>query len=881
MTGRILIILIASAIPSVICSAQALYGHINDEAGLPMSGASVYVSDLRQGTTTNQEGDYEISLPPGTYTVSCQFLGYIPVTRQITIGTTGILYNVTLREQLFEIPAVRVSASGMDPAYYIMRKAIGMAPYHLNQVRMYEAEVYIRGGGRIDRIPPMIKRRMKSEGDGEQLVEGKYYFTESVNNIKFTAPDKYVHRVLSSRTNAEISGEQASPMDYIEASFYQPVIADLAISPLAPNAFSHYEFKFLGSSSQGDYVIDKIMVTPRRKSQQLFEGVIYIVEDLWVIQSLDLTNENLAGKIRVKQLYNPVADNIWMPVSHQFEVNLSVLGIKAVASYTSAVRYLQVEPDRSVALPADYVTNDVNVAEAGTPTPVQREIENLMSADKLSSRDMARLARLNEKNIRESKIKAPLEVEDRTTYIVEKDANEKDSAYWEAVRPIPLTEAEIAAISPVSEVSDKLAARDTSAVAGGNGLTDNKKSKTGAFLKDAAFGRRWQLSNETSLGFDGLLHFKSFSFNTVDGFIIGTGMSLATKFGKTGKFVLVPSARYAFSRKKLMWSVSTNVLYDPMRSGNIFLRAGSNSDEISASGVNPFVNTISSLLFRENWMKLYNCTYITAGHSSDLANGLNLSLSATYEHFEPLENTTSFSIIRSGRLYTPNIADNPFVTGIIDGYGPLNSISHSQVSSTAELAYTPGQHYRITNDARIRAGSDYPTFTLRWKHGYNFSDTISSHFDMLMAEINHVGHFGALNEFRWKLRGGGFVNSHNLLLQDMYFFNTQQSPVLLNNYDDAFYLKPFYSISSPSYFAEGHIRYTSPTILIKRLPVLSRTLIRENIGLSALWTHYYGLYYEACYTLSEIFFMGELGLYAGFRGLFFESLAVRLTLRLE
>jgi hypothetical protein len=881
MTGRVLLILTALVFFSVTCTGQVLHGHINDEAQLPMSGASVYISELRQGTTTNNEGAYEISLPAGTYTVSYQFLGYIPVTRQITIETADILYDVTLREQLFEIPAVRVSASGKDPAYFIMRKAIGMAPYHLNQVRMYEAEVYIRGGGRIDRIPALIKIQMKKEAAGEQVVEGKYYFSESVNNIKFTAPDKYIHRVISSRTNADIGEGQASPMDYIEASFYQPVLAELAISPLAPNAFSHYNFKFLGSSSQGDYVIDKIMVTPRRRSQQLFEGVIYIVEDLWAIQSLDLTNENLAGKVRVKQLYNPVADGIWMPVSHQFDIDLSILGIKAVASYTSAVKYLQVEPDKSVSLPAVYGAGEAAAAEPASVTPVQKEIEKLMSADELSARDMARLARLNEKNVRESSEKAPLEEEDRTTYIVEKDATEKDSAYWEAVRPIPLTEAEMAGIGVISGVSARLATADTAAVAAGSVHAGNEKNASASFLKDFAFGKRWQLSKETYLGFDGLFHLKSFSFNTVDGFIAGTGISLATKIGEKGRFTLVPSARYAFSREKIMWSVSANILYDPMRSGNIFMRAGSISDEIAPSGVNPFVNTVSSLLFRENWMKLYNSTYITAGHRSDLSNGLNLSLAATYEHFEPLENTTSFSVFNPARLYTPNIPDNPFVTGPEDGFGPFTSVSHSQVSFTAELAYTPRQRYRISNGAKINTGSDFPTFTMRWKHGYNFSDTISSHFDMLMVEINRVDRFGAMNEFRWKIRGGGFINSHSLLLQDMYFFNTQQSPVLLNNYDDAFYLRPYYSVSSPTYFAEGHMRYTSPTLLVKRLPVLSRTLVRENIGLSALWTPQNGFYYEAGYSLSEIFFMAELGIYAGFDGLSFESVALRLILRLE
>ncbi|MCK7541846.1 MAG: DUF5686 family protein [Marinilabiliales bacterium] len=233
----------------------------------------------------------------------------------------------------------------------------------------------MRGGGSVDKIPALLKRRMEIEANESELEVGKYYFSESMSIITFTAPDKYVHRVVSSNSNVDLGQGQASPMDYLEASFYQPVLVDAAISPLAPNAFSHYGFTFLGSSSQGDYVIDKIGVTPRRKSQQLFSGVIYIVEDLWAIHSLDLTNENMAGTIRIRQLYTPVEQGIWMPVSHEFNADISIMGVKARATYTSAVKYLEVEPDRSLAVPSAYtaVTDEENQPE--TKTPVQKEIE--------------------------------------------------------------------------------------------------------------------------------------------------------------------------------------------------------------------------------------------------------------------------------------------------------------------------------------------------------------------------------------------------------------------------------------------------------------------------------------------------------------------------
>ena len=880
MNRKALIIVLAILFPWMASNAQVLHGRVTDEAGLPMPGASVYVTGLRQGTTSNQDGFYEIALPPGTFTITWQFLGYTPVIRNIAVGESDILADITLSEQLFEIPAVRVSSSGKDPAYYIMRKAIGMAPFHLNEVKMYKAEVYIKGGGKIDKIPKMLKRQMKVEANETPIVEGQYYFMESVNVITFTAPDKYIHQVISSRSNIPASESETSPMDYLEASFYQPVIAEIAISPLSPEAFSHYSFEFLGSTSQGDFVIDKIRVTPKRKSQQLFEGVIYIVEDLWAIHSLDLANENMAGRVNVRQVYMPVEDDIWLPVSHEFRFDLAVVGVKAGASYNSAVKYLVVEPDRSLSPPSVFSTVSSNVPATEIKTPTQKEIEKILARDELTARDMSRLVKLNEKNAARDDDKS-LEIKEKTTYIIDKDTLRNDSVYWEKVRPIPLTAEEKTSLPLEGPDSRTLAVRDTSKlVINIGGESEDKEKKPGIeALKAVISGKKWQASENTTIEFDGLVSLKAASFNTVDGFVLGTGLTITTKTGEKGRLTISPSVKYAFGRESLMWAVNASMLYNPMTSGTFYMRAGSYSKEFSPSGINPVINTFSSLLFRENWMKLYNSTFIIAGHSGELANGLNLNLSAMWEQRQILENNSDFSIFKPEKEYTVNLPENPFVTGDVPGYGTIAPTDHLHASFTAELKYTPRQHYRISNGSKISAGSDYPTFTLTWKHGYNYNDTLSDQYDMIKADISRTDRFGALSEFRWRLTGGGFINRFNLQLQDMYYFNTQESPVLLNSFGEAFYLKPYYSVSSPSFFSEAHARYTTPWLILKRIPGLSRTLMRENIGIASLWTPDYGFYSEIGYSLSEIFLMAELGVYAGFHDLTYSSIGVTLRLR--
>src|SRR5450759_2601310 len=111
---------------------QVIKGRITNQTGEPIPYATVYIQELKQGTTSNTKGDYEIKLPPGKYLVTYQSLGYAPVFFNVSLTNNTLLKDITLPLQYYEIPEVRISATGEDPAYSIMRKAIGLAPYHLN-----------------------------------------------------------------------------------------------------------------------------------------------------------------------------------------------------------------------------------------------------------------------------------------------------------------------------------------------------------------------------------------------------------------------------------------------------------------------------------------------------------------------------------------------------------------------------------------------------------------------------------------------------------------------------------------------------------------------------------------------------------------------------
>ena len=901
LPGIFLFILIST----LVSKAQILKGKIINQAGYPIQYATVYIQELKQGTTSNTRGDYEIKLPAGKYTVIYQNLGFQPVYVNITLTEGTVTKDIVLTVQYYEIPEVRITATGEDPAYIIMRKVIGLAPYYLNNVSYYKADVYLKGNLVIKRIPRLLQKSMKIESSrhgtsisasGKQAKEektvkaGDTFLMESVNEIEFTAPKKYIQKVTAFNSTFPEQGNEISPMDFIQASFYQPVLADMAISPLSPAAFSHYNYRFLGASLQGNFTIDKIEVIPKHKSQQLFYGIIYIIEDLWCLHSVDLTNENLVGKVRIQQLYVPVQDDIWMPVSHKFDINIDIIGFRADAFYGSSVKYIQVKPNLSLQRPktisTDYKGRSLTSVKTQdtTASKTKKQINKILEKEELTNRDMVKLSRLIEKESEKSSgdsSKKNLEVKENTTHVIEKDAGTRDSAYWAGIRPIPLSDIEIHSLRQNDSIKAAILKEIKSDTV--TSAEKNEKNKYLKVVRQIALGHTWSDSTGSGFTYGGLINSKSLSFNPVDGFIYGMGFTLSKSWKNNKSLSVYPDFSWAFSRRQFMWRVNTNYNFNGLKQRQLYIRTGITSKDISNGGsINLLLNSEASLFFKKNYLRLYDSRYLTIGYRTEIINGLTMELSATYEDRTVLQNTTDFSIFNSRKEYSDNIPVNSYLT---DGSNHVNALrDQKHTDFVTKFTYIPFQMYRITRGNKIPLRSDWPTFSLTWQHGLNkFSESSGnvSQFDMIKFEANRSSNIGAFSEFRWRIRSGGFFDNRSLTFFDFSHFNSQPVPFLFDDYQDAFMLPAYYSMSTPEFYGEAHLKYTTSYLLLKLLPLLSNTLMRENLSLSYLGSRFHKNYTEVGYSISEFLLVGEIGVYIGFEDLKYKSIGGKLILRLN
>jgi len=93
-------------------SLAQIKGNVKDKSGEPLSFVSVYLENTLTGTTTNDNGDYELEVQKdGNYIVIFQYLGYKTLKKKATISSFPFTLNVVLEEEQVQLDEVKISTS--------------------------------------------------------------------------------------------------------------------------------------------------------------------------------------------------------------------------------------------------------------------------------------------------------------------------------------------------------------------------------------------------------------------------------------------------------------------------------------------------------------------------------------------------------------------------------------------------------------------------------------------------------------------------------------------------------------------------------------------------------------------------------------------------
>ncbi|MDR3329058.1 MAG: DUF5686 and carboxypeptidase regulatory-like domain-containing protein, partial [Prevotellaceae bacterium] len=702
---RIVLCFVALALAVAPAAAQGLRGSVTDEQGRPVSAATVYVREAQLGTSASEQGTFELKLKKGSYTCIVQRIGYQTATVKVEVGAKGGELNVALAAKAYELPGVVVSGSREDYAYSVMRHAIAMAPYYSNEISSYTAEVYIKGTGKVERLSRVVKALAGKQLKQAQIREGETYLLESVNEISFTAPNTYKHKVISSTSTLPADFSSYNTLTYVNVNLY-------SLNLLARDAMSSYRFAYEGFVEDGAITVNKIKVTPRKKHPGLFSGYLYIIENTWRIYRADLSGKFPFGSFSVAISTNEVRDDVRLPSAYAFDAKVKGMGNEALLNYSGTVRYSGIAKNATLSNPLHSVAKKPAPADTtdavGTAKALKRraakqkadsirqqkkrdELEKLLQKDELSNREMLKVSKSLRKEAQKSRPQS-LNLSDRYKIVVDSSARHHDTAYWSTIRPIPLKREEVVSYRKADSLRSVIK------------LPAGVAKKGSGWPMKVAAGGRYDPSPSLRITHSGLVSTAMLGFNAVDGFKYGQQVKLQKTFADSTLIHLNAKARWAFSRQALMWHVGGSYLYRPERRADLFFELGQSSTDYSSHNPESFINSALSLLIHRNYNRLYDQRYASVGHNIDVANGLTLQATLSYHNRYRLENHTNFSIFRTKARYAPNLPDNPYVDSEL--------ALHHAATASLTVSYTPRYFYRMRGRQKRMAYSDYPTVQL-------------------------------------------------------------------------------------------------------------------------------------------------------------------------
>ena len=760
---------------SCFSSFAQITGRITDTKQSPLSFVSVYLDKTVTGTTSNDNGNYELDIKKkGDYIVVFQFLGYKTIKKSVSIASLPFQLDVILEDEKVLLDEISI-ATGENPANKIIRSAINSKDKNTDKLAKYTASFYSRGLSKIKNAPDKVLGQGLGDFGGglDSTRSGIIYLSETISEIAYQKrPKKFKEKITASKRSGKDNGVSFNRAEDANFNFYDNNIqfATDLVSPISSNAFGYYRFKLEGTFyDKNGKLINKIKVIPKRKNDRVFKGYIYIVEDDWALYGVDVSvtgaqiNIPALDTLTLKQDLNYSEENdSWVLISQSIAFKVDFFGFKVDGKFS-------------------YVYSNYNF------TP-----------------DFAKNTFSNE------------------VLTFAKEATKKDSLYWNDIRPVPLTR---------EEGKDYILKDSIKVVRKSKKYLDSVDVKRNKFnLLSPITGYTYSNSyKKWSVSFNSPL--RSLAYNTVQGWNASTSLNYFKQLNDKGKWISAGvDVNYGISEDKVRpvfyFSKKWNNLERPRFSisGGITTRQFNGRNPISRLN-----NTVYSLFRKENYLKIYEKTYSRIAYSQEVTNGFSMSGSLEYANRKPLFNTTDYVTLGRNIAFQSNNPLDP-----IDFTAPFVQHNIASLNIGAKIVFD--QKYLSYPDRKFAIGnSKYPAVSINYRKNFGAS---SSEFnsDLFTANLRQFVSLGNFGNFRYNVRSGIFLQQKDIPFMDYLHANGNQVKLAPSNKMTSFGLLNYYQFSTNDKYAEAHLEHNFKGFLLGKIPLINKLNFHLVAGAKGLFT---------------------------------------------
>lgn len=746
-------------------SAQ-IKGKITDSSGNALPYVNVFIENTYIGTTSNESGQYELTPNDSNITIVFQFLGYKTEKRTLENILFPYELNIVLTEQSFQLQPIVVTNTE-NPADAIIRNAIAARKENTLKTDKFEADFYSKGIFKAKDIPEKIMgiEIGDLEGSLDSTRSGVIYLSETVSKIKFEKPNKLTENIVASKVAGDNNGFSYNTALNANYDFYDDYI-DLGvktISPIASNAFSYYKYNLESTFYEADKLINKIKVTPKRDAEPVFEGYVYIVENSWAIYGVDCS-------IKGYRLQNSLVENMHLTQNYSYN-KTNNRWVKNIQTLSFDAGFLGMTFTGKFS----YVYSNYVFRTTFEKNTFGKEVVTF-----------------------------------------EKNTNKKDSNYWLKNRQIPLTTEETVSYFKKDSIQTLRTSQK---------YLDSIDAAHNKFrITDIISGYTYNNTYKNwHINYLGLLNFSSLRFNTVQGWSVDTGFSFTKYNEEKGKRTFINTIfNYGFSENRLRVKGRFYHRFNAVNKAYINIEGGAAAKQYNnEEPISDFINSISTLFFKNNFMKLYNSEFLSGRLGQEVTNGLYLSGKIDYEKRKPLFNTTNYTLIKNNDAYFSN---NPIA---LYNYTTAPFETHHMAKAHLFAKINFKQRYISRPTARVVLPTKYPTINLKYTQAISATKNRYK-YSYASVKLNYNKNFGNKGDTNFQITGGKFFNAEDITFIDYYHFKGNQTHVNFNaDYNTAFNLLPYYTHSTNKTFLETHITHNFNGYLMNKVPLLNK--LRWNL----------------------------------------------------
>lgn len=780
-------------------SFAQIQGFVTDENGEPLPFATVYLTGTTNGTTTNVEGYYELRLTEGRHQVSYRYVGYDEITFDIDYQGVEIVKDIQLFPSTLEINEIVITANAEDPAYRVIREAQRKRKFYKTQIQSYSVESYVKGNTKMANVPKKIFGIEVGNMQGvlDSNGQGIVYLSESQSKLHVQHPDDVREVMISSKVSGDDRGfgfNRASDMDF-DLYKNQITFERSTVSPIAENAMVYYRYKLVGVKldDQGR-LINKIQLLPKQEEFPCYLGYIYIIEDLWNIKEADLllTKKALGipvmDTLEIKQIHLPVNDqNEWKLFNQSIRFKFGFFGVDFEGLFTVIFSNY----DSSPGFDEDFFGKEV--------------------------------------------------------LYIEPTANQKDSTFWAAARPIPLTDEETLDYKKKDSLQvlwKSPAYRDS---------MDRKNNKFKPIKVITGYSYQKSLK-KFEVFYDSPI--SSLGFNTVQGLNADLRFDVSQRFEdstsyKRSNYRISPILNYSFAEEKFRASANLFYRFNRISHDQIYLAGGEKVQSFNGgTSLTPFENTYHTLFRRRNYMKLFNRKYIQIGYGRRIIPAIFGIARIGFENRSPLSNQSDYSFkkFRDTRVFTSNDPQNLDLENT--GFTP-----HKMFRFSTNWSFSIEPRYITHPGRRWYEDTGWPTVNLSHKM-LRSADNSEFNSDLITASIsdNYVG-VGVFGEFKYRIAAGKFFGVDELPFMDRKFFDGNSLGYASTQVNTGGYrLLDFYEFYTDDKYVELSFEYNFSGYILGKLPLLRKTAFEVVAGAKYLSEPTLGNYTEVNLGIGNIGF---------------------------